>query len=160
MPIIVTAQLDDTSFETFDALRKAHFPPHLNLLSAHLTLFHSLSDKQANRISAVRLPASFCVTFKNVRFLGRGVAISVESPEMMSLRATLRSAAGGSFTRQDNQPFQPHITIQNKVEPAVARALFARMNESFASSRGTICGVQLWRYLGGPWQLVEALSMT
>lgn len=160
MAIIVTAELDSASFRKFDALRREHSPVHLNFLSAHVTLFHKLSDEQAKRVADTPLPPIFPVTFSGVRFLGRGVAVSIASPELMALRAELRRSAGGMFTRQDDQPFKPHITIQNKVEPSVARQLFDDLLEHFEASTGSVIAVQLWRYLGGPWELVRSLPLT
>ena len=55
---ILTAELDPDSFEWLDGLRRQHFPPERNLLSAHLTLFHRLSSAQTGRLEAIELPAA------------------------------------------------------------------------------------------------------
>jgi hypothetical protein len=41
--------------------------------------------------------------------------------------------------------------VQNKVEPAVARALRDRLAAEFVPHRVGARGLGLWRYLGGPW---------
>ena len=41
-PFIVTAELPGEIFSWVDGLRRAHFPPERNHLSAHVTLFHAL----------------------------------------------------------------------------------------------------------------------
>ncbi|WP_228763515.1 2'-5' RNA ligase family protein [Brevundimonas sp. SPF441] len=46
LPLIVTAALDARAFAYFEALRRRHFPPHLNQIPAHLTLFHALPGDQ------------------------------------------------------------------------------------------------------------------
>jgi hypothetical protein len=43
------------------------------------------------------------------------------------------------------------VTVQNKVEPAVARALRDRLAAEFVPHRVGARGLGLWRYLGGPW---------
>ena len=40
--LIVTAELAREDFAWLDRLRRAHFPPDRNHLSAHLTMFHAL----------------------------------------------------------------------------------------------------------------------
>jgi hypothetical protein len=44
MITILTLQLDPTAQAHFEALRQQHFPPALNHIPAHLTLFHQLPD--------------------------------------------------------------------------------------------------------------------
>jgi hypothetical protein len=46
--------------------------------------------------------------------------------------------------------------VQNKVEPAVARALRDRLAAQFVPHRVRACGLGLWRYHGGPWAPVAA----
>ena len=53
---ILTADLDDASFDLLDVLRRAHFPPERNFLSAHLTLFHRLSPAQIADLRSVEVP--------------------------------------------------------------------------------------------------------
>jgi hypothetical protein len=44
--------------------------------------------------------------------------------------------------------------VQNKVDPAVARALHARLSAAFEPGTVGARGLGLWRYLGGPWEPV------
>jgi hypothetical protein len=48
-PLILTLGLDRASFERFEALRRAHFPPALNRVPAHVTLFHHLPGEALPR---------------------------------------------------------------------------------------------------------------
>ena len=56
-PLILTLALDADSQAHFDALRKQHFPPAINYLAAHLTLFHHLPGQRVGR-TAQRRPAA------------------------------------------------------------------------------------------------------
>jgi hypothetical protein len=156
---ILTAELDDASFAWLDALRRQHFPPARNVLSAHLTLFHCLSGRQIERLAAVPMPAGpIELTFESPRFLGSGVAINVRSPDLERLRRDIIGAIGGELSRQDLQKWLPHVTVQNKVQPETARALFAALTEIFATRTGQATGLLVWEYLGGPWKLERRVS--
>jgi 2'-5' RNA ligase len=175
-PLIVTLLLDPAAQERFDRLRAAHFParplpgarPELARggeegvfrLAAHVTLFHALPGEQVDAVSAdlaeaARRPA-FDVAVTGLRLLGRGVAYTLETPELTALRAGLATAWAPWLTPQDRQRHAPHVTVQNKVEPAVARALRDRLAAEFVPHRVRARGLGLWRYLGGPWAPVAA----
>jgi hypothetical protein len=55
---------------------------------------------------------------------------------------------------QDSRGWRPHITIQNKVAPKVARALIASLSQGFSPRPLAISGLGLHRYLDGPWETV------
>ena len=57
--------------------------------------------------------------------LGEGTALRIESPELEDLHDDLAEALHGLLTPQDQAPWRPHVTIQNKVEPREARRLQA-----------------------------------
>ena len=59
------------------------------------------------------------------------------------------------LTPQDKAGWRPHITIQNKVAPEQARQLQAKLAASWTPFEALGEGLLLWRYLGGPWELVE-----
>jgi hypothetical protein len=149
---IVSIEIDETNFFWLEDLRRQHFPRERNLLSAHLTMFHRLSLEQILRLQNASLPAHpLPVRFTNVRFLGRGVAIEVASPALVELRETLKQRTGGVLTPQDSQTWRPHITIQNKVAPAMARELFDSLSPAFVPREGYAMALRFWRYLNGPW---------
>jgi 2'-5' RNA ligase len=162
-PFIVTLELDPDSFEILDALRKEHFPPERNFLSAHITLFHKLpGDEEASIKTTLRevceRSSSLTLSFLMLRFLGKGVAVNVESPELLELRKNLALAWAEWLEPQDKQPFKPHVTIQNKVTSEEARTLFEHLKREWLPINGQGEGLLLWRYLGGPWELVEKFS--
>lgn len=157
-PLIVTAIIDPHTFSILDSLRQKHFPSERNFLSAHLTLFHHLPGDE---IAAVRdiiektteNTLSFDLNFDSLRFLGRGVAFGVVSAELLDLRRGLAAEFARWLKPQDRQKFQPHVTIQNKVEPEEARHLFEHLASDFEPFTGHAEGVAIWHYLGGPWRL-------
>ena len=60
------------------------------------------------------------------------------------------------LTPQDKQTLWPHVTVQNKVAPEAARALLQTLQQSFMPFTVQGLGLRLWRYLGGPWELLQA----
>jgi hypothetical protein len=155
-PLILTLALDERSFAFFDERRKRHFPPERNHLSAHLTLFHRLPHEHEPtildmlaRTAAVQPPIPLDVT--GLRCLGRGVAYTLSSSVLSRLRHELAKSWALWLTLQDRQKHQPHVTVQNKVEPAEARELLSRLTADFKPFRATGTGLDLWRYRGGPW---------
>ncbi len=154
-PLILTLHLDAATFGVLDTLRQTHFPPSRNLVPAHITLFHDLpSDEDiAGELAAVcSETADFAVSFPKVRFLGRGVAVEVASPELVRVRARLADVWGRWLTPQDRQPYRPHVTVQNKVTAAEARTLYANLSATWSPFDGRGTGLQLWHYRGGPWE--------
>ncbi len=56
---------------------------------------------------------------------------------------------------QDRGKNELHVTVQNKVDPAAARALQARLAAVFEPETVVGTGLALWRYRGGPWEPVR-----
>lgn len=156
-PIIVTALLGAADFAWADGLRRTHFPPDRNVLPAHLTLFHHLPPSALEEVSA-RLKR-LCAApppparLTEVMLLGRGVAYRVDSPALMAMRDDLADAFAGLLTPQDQARPRLHITIQNKVAPAEAKALAATLDRDFQPRALKIAGLAAWHYRGGPWDL-------
>jgi 2'-5' RNA ligase len=156
-PLILTLAMDEAASARFDAERRAHFPPALNRIPAHVTLFHHLPGEEERGIvetiaALVRAQAPPDVAVTGLRFTGRGVAYILDAPAVAALRGRLAQAFAPWLTPQDRQGFRPHVTIQNKVAPETARALRARLQEAFVPFRFAATGLLLWRYLGGPWE--------
>ena len=53
---VVTLRMDEVSFARLDVLRTRYFPPDINSLPAHLTLFYALTDEQVSRFSEIPGP--------------------------------------------------------------------------------------------------------
>ncbi|MDQ1899962.1 2'-5' RNA ligase family protein [Paracoccus sp. WLY502] len=155
-PLILTAWLDDRSFDVFQTMRQRHFPPARNHIPAHLTLFHHLPGAGIGWITqdlqdAARNFSPMEGRVSGLRFLGRGVAYDIDCPGIERLRDGLSAIFSQALTPQDRQRIRPHVTIQNKVAPSEARALFDELSADFRPFPLTIRGLLLWHYRGGPW---------
>jgi 2'-5' RNA ligase len=160
-PLIVTLAIDEAAFLVLDGLRRRHFPLLRNLVPAHVTLFHRLPGTaeaaiHAELAAACRDRPPFCLASGQPRLLGRGVALTLASTELVELRDRLAARFLPLLAAQDRQPYRPHVTIQNKVAPEVARALALELEAHPRQLRITATGLLLWRYLAGPWQPVAA----
>ena len=156
-PLILTLQFDEVSAQYFNNLRQEYFPPALNFLPAHVTLFHHLPGEELKAVTAALEQitsghGSISLRASRLRFLGRGVAYSLESEQLSGLRSRLARQWFSWLTPQDRQPFKPHITVQNKVHPNEARGTLAILTAAFTPRLISGVGLDLWRYLGGPWE--------
>ena len=144
---VLTLRLDPESQATFDRLRQRYFPPHRNVISAHVTLFHALPNAtwiMQQLTETADRHSFFPVEVTGLRSLGKGVAYRLASTTLLDLHSELARAFKSELIPQDTQRFQPHIVIQNRVTPAAARELLTSLEEQFA--------LDLWHYLDGPWQ--------
>jgi 2'-5' RNA ligase len=162
-PLVVTLQLEDRARERFDAERAELFPPGRTAVGAHVTMFHALPaylrpDVEAELSRVTTIPV-FPVEVTDVMPLGSGVAYRLHADEAALLHRRLQARWRAHLTRQDAQPFRPHVTVQNKVDPEVARATLERLRTSFSPEVTRAVGVELWRYEGGPWTLLRRWAL-
>lgn len=155
-PVILTLKLDPESFARFDGLRRMYFPPERNLIPAHVTLFHHLPGTRLPELKddirrVCRDMAPFPVEVAGLKSLGRGVAYMLRSRPLEELRDRLADLWADWLIPQDRQGFRPHVTVQNKVEPGVAKETLERLSAGFRPSTVTGEGLLLWRYRDGPW---------
>ena len=87
-----------------------------------------------------------------VTMLGRGVALRIRSDGLAAIRAQIAEAFAGCLTPQDRAGWRPHVTVQNKVEPAAARALHDALSAGFRPRAIGIVGLATHWYRGGPWE--------
>jgi len=90
--------------------------------------------------------------------LGGGVAFRVVSPDLDDIRAELAHDLRGLLSAQDAGGWRPHVTIQNKVVPKVARSLLEQLERDFRARSLSIAGLGLHRYLDGPWERVATYA--
>jgi len=88
--------------------------------------------------------------------LGGGVALRVVSPDLDAIREELGDGLHGLLSAQDNAGWRPHVTIQNKVAPKVARELMRSLERSFRPRPLAIRGIAIHRYRDGPWEEIAA----
>jgi hypothetical protein len=155
-PLILTLQIDDQSFSFFNTLRKTHFPPALNYLDAHLTLFHHLPSGELSIEDDLKVwsreQTVLTLQVTEVKSIGKGVAYKIECPALTVLHKRMQNKWSHWLTPQDKQKLWPHITVQNKVSPAEARNTLAVLQASFQPFTGYGLGFHLWSYEGGPWR--------
>ncbi len=155
-PLILTLGLHPRDQAYFEGERRRYFPMRLNRIPAHLSLFHALPGEQ---LAAVRelleqtasAFAPFPLEVHDLMRMGRGVAYSVRAPELDRIHASLRAAWLADLSRQDLQPFRPHVVVQNKVDPEEARTLYTRLSQGFRPWTVQAANLLLWHYEGGPW---------
>jgi 2'-5' RNA ligase len=159
-PLILTLRLDERSFAFFDEQRRRYFPKERNFIPAHLTLFHALPGEQLAKIqqdieAAISGQEPFALDVTGLRSLGRGVAYKLESSELGELRRHLAKTWNDWLKPQDRQNHNPHVTVQNKVDPTQARALLEDLADGFQPFEVRGIGLDLWWYHGGPWEMVH-----
>jgi hypothetical protein len=158
-PVIVSAEFGPDDFAWLNGLRRAYFPPERNQIEAHLTLFHhlppSLEAELKRRLSRLTRAAAPVATADGLINLGRGVAIRVSSADLTAVRDELANAFQGLLTPQDTAGWRPHVTIQNKVPPMEAKALYNSLTDGFCPRPLRITALTAWWYRGGPWELLS-----
>ena len=87
--------------------------------------------------------------------LGKGVALHIDSPALLAMRAALAEHFGTVLTPRDRATPRLHITIQNKVSPETARATLTELEATFRPRPLAVAGLAAWHYRGGPWSLVR-----
>jgi 2'-5' RNA ligase len=159
-PIIVSALFTEQDFQRLDQQRRLYFPLERNQLHAHLTLFHHLPpsclDELLRRLRAeTRAPVPHA-SLSGLIMLGNGVAYRVTSSALEDVRASLADAFRGLLMPQDQAPWRPHVTVQNKVKPSVAKALFMQLSADFSPRALSISGLAAYSYREGPWEPIAA----
>lgn len=162
-PLVITLDLDEATMARFQDERAELFPPHRTQVGAHLTLFHAVpGEMQAQVLADIQSAAErppFDVAVCKVVSLGKGAAYSLEATELSELRARLRQGWAAHLTPQDSQGFRPHVTVQNKVDPTTARETVRRLQAAFVPFTARAEAVVVWRYVGGPWELVQRMPL-
>lgn len=102
---------------------------------------------KAHTIAGRRL--GYCIYYRD------HLAYRLVSPVLEALRQDLAQAFSPWLTAQDRAAYRPHITVQNMAESAEARDLLERLQMDFEPFEIVAEGLLLWRYLGGPWALVN-----
>ncbi len=158
-PLILTLTLEADAAAFFNTLRKQYFPPSINYIDAHLTLFHHLPPNETTIRDDLQAWSKMCIPIDlqvtEVKSIGKGVAYKVEAPELLQLHKAMQAKWKQWLTPQDSQKRWPHITVQNKVSQEVARQTLQTLQASFQPFTMTGIGFSLWTYEGGPWKHLE-----
>lgn len=158
-PLLVTAELPADVFAWADSLRRAHYPPERNRLGAHVTLLHGLPPSAEGevrrllaRLAACSAPEAWIVGLMD---MGRGTAIEIESAAMLDLHAELAEDLRGVIQQRDTHPPRLHITVQNKVAPAAARALQAELAPILRPRTFRFRGLALSHWRDELWRMAQ-----
>lgn len=158
-PLILTLSLDGASASFFNTLREAHFPQERNYLKAHLTLFHHLPATEPmiheTLLEVSKEQPPFSLQVAAVVSIGRGVAYKIDCPSLIAFHKRLQQAWDAWLIPQDQQKLWPHITVQNKVSPEIAKTTLAQLQEDFIPFTASGNRLSLWRYEGGPWRFLQ-----
>ena len=158
-PIIVTALFGAGDDGWLQQLRRAHYPPERNRVPAHLTLFRhlppSVEGELSHRLAEATAGSPPRAAVTGIIDLGEGTAWRVDSRALEAIREDLAEALHGLLTPQDQAPWRPHVTIQNKVEPRAARRLQQQLRAAFEPRPLAIRALASWRYLDGPWHKLK-----
>lgn len=163
-PLILTLRLDADTEARLGLLRERWFPPRLNRIPAHLTLFHALPGEKVGPVLAECHAVAadtepFPARVGELVSLGAGWAVRVRSERLDAVRARLAERFRPWLTRQDAQGFRPHVTVQNKVGRAIARECEAAIRAELEPAWDAVAtGLGVWIYRGGPWEAVETVA--
>jgi hypothetical protein len=158
-PLIVTAELGREDLAWLEALRREHYPADRNRVAAHLTLIRSLPPSAEGEVRhllglhAAGAPPKAWIG--GVVDIGGAVAFRIASEDLDRLRSELTGQLHGLLSAQDSAGWSAHVTIQNKVEPRVAKVLALSLAEHRKGAPLIIAGLGLHRYLGGPWERLQ-----
>jgi hypothetical protein len=163
-PIIVSALFGAADFAWFDGQRRQWFPPERNQLPAHLTLFHhlppSVKDELKSLIKHETLAPPPRAEVGSLMPLGGGTAYRIISPALEAIRDHIADRFAPLLIPQDKAGWRPHVTIQNKVKPAVAKQLLAALSADFRPRTITIAVIGAWYYCDGPWEPIAAYGFS
>ncbi|MDB5196353.1 MAG: hypothetical protein JWP88_724 [Flaviaesturariibacter sp.] len=163
-PLILTLSLDAVAAGFFDNLRQKHFPPERNHLKAHLTLFHHLPATEALIYETLekwsRIQAPFLLQVISVVSIGKGVAYKIDCPPLVAFHKRLQQVWKTWLIPQDQQKLWPHITVQNKVSPQLAKTTLEQLQQDFVPFTAQGQQLRLWSYEGGPWRFLQHFTLS
>ena len=132
---VLTLLTDNAHHESMNQLRQAYFPPKLNKLEAHITLFHALPEEKLEQdiLPAIRQITSrtspYRIEARDAFRLKKGVGIRVADDIDFAdkgkdgrgrnmtriIHAELRKAWSTWLSDQDSQSPRLHYTVANKI---------------------------------------------
>ncbi|KAI5196745.1 hypothetical protein E4T38_08334 [Aureobasidium subglaciale] len=159
---VLTLLTDAKHHRTLTETRKKYFPPRLNRLEAHITLFHALPGSllEEKIKPTLREVSSNTTQFHLLAAtpfrLNKGIAIGLPKSsggdDARQVHQQLKFAWEDFLSRQDAGGFAAHYTIMNKVddEKEVQKA-FEQVQEEWKGCHGTVLGLSLFKYDRGNW---------
>lgn len=169
---VLTLLSDSAHHEYMTQLRQQYFPPKINKLEAHITMFHALPESKMDHeivpklVQLTRNTQPYRIRAHEAFRLSKGVGISVlddidyadtgKQKRNMTriIHAELRKKWAGWLSEQDSKPPRLHYTVMNKVsdEKKIQEALqdlqqrFSAPVKDQPEVEGQVTGLTLWRY--------------
>lgn len=148
---VLTLRTNDDHHESMTRLRTIYFPPKLNKLDAHITLFHALPGEklETDVLPAIRDIVSGTKSYR-IRVtqpfrLKSGIGISIADDVEYAnkgkhgrnmtriIHAELRKKWHDWLSDQDSQPVRMHYTVMNKVnDDRIVDSALNQLKESFS----------------------------
>lgn len=153
---IITLQLQPDAAAFFNQMRRQYYPAHANEVHAHLTLFYRLPADEPQIITSLTTMVaqpSFVLQVNEVKRYTHGIAYTLMSAELQLLHEALQILWEPWLIPRDRQPLRPHVTIMNQVTAFKAQQAHEQLTADFRPFEVTATGIQVWRYLKGPWKL-------
>lgn len=153
---ILTLQLDPAATGFFNRLRQQYYPAHANEVAAHLSLFYRLPADEPGimtTLDTMTAQPSFVLQVNELQRYTNGIAYTLMSDQLLALHTLLQTQWEQWLIPRDRQPLRPHITIMNQVTAFKAQQAHETLKATFLPFEVTATGMQLWRYLKGPWKL-------
>ena len=155
-PLLVTAGLPGDVFAWAEGLRRRHYPPERNKVRAHVTLFHALppsvEDEVKRMLAELAREPPPPARITGLMPLGGGTAFAIASPALDALHAEMVERLHGVLSAQDRARRKLHVTVQNNVAAAEAKALQAELAEAWRPDAFAFAGLSLHRFLEGRWE--------
>lgn len=163
---VLTLLTDRAHHDRMTALRKRYFPPRINKLAAHLTLFHALpgSKLESSIVPTIQELAArtspFTVRADSPFRMKKGFAVSVSEGGKQggNIHKSLQRPwkAEGFLSDQDAGGARLHYTLMNKVDDELeVSSAYQELVESWQGDEGMVEGLALWRYERGYWKWVR-----
>ena len=160
MSLIVDVMLSELERQPLSAMRERYFPS-TRLKIAHITIFHNLPDIREGAIRAnLQSVVSgyhrpFTLKIRKLQSLGRGWALTLESPELIQIQTSLRRCFKPWLQAQDLQPYRPHITLANKLSKTELQATRIALEQEAMPTTLEARGLGLHLYNAGHWELLD-----
>jgi 2'-5' RNA ligase len=153
--------------QTLTDLRTQHFPKHLNKLQSHVALFRALPGSKLPQIEkdiaslCARTPPFALKTAGAPFRLRQGVGVKLEGgkAEVTQVFQELKGAwQGEGWLSEQDKAFQPHYTVQNKVEEegVVQKAMKDVQGKLGGGVEGKATGLSMFEYKKGYWNFQKS----
>jgi 2'-5' RNA ligase len=153
--IILTLILEETAQSFFNEKRETYFPAHANFTDAHVTLFHSLPNRNfinetLEEITKKTTTLEMEVT--KVFYKNNFIAYEINCAALLALHKNLQNIFLPMLSKKDLKILWPHVTIQNKTTNYKAEKNYAILQKEFIPFSTKALGIACWYFSGNEWE--------